>query len=133
MAFRRSSPPVLIVEDNEETREVLQRVLELRGYATATAGDGQAALDYLRSGKPACLIILDLRMPVMDGWALMRELQADPTFAQIPVVAFSANIEGELPGAVATFRKASVDPELMLDVIDRACRHDVPGKKSDPG
>jgi CheY-like chemotaxis protein len=133
MAPRRPSAPVLIVEDNEETREVLRRVLEVRGYATATAGDGQAALDYLRGGKPACLISLDLRMPVMDGWALMPKLQADPRFAPIPVVAFSANIEGELPGAVATFRKASVDPELMLDVIDRACRHEVPGRSRDPG
>jgi len=81
MGSRRPSAPVLIVEDNYETREVLERILELWGYATATAEDGLAALGYLRGGNPACLIILDLRMPIMDGWALSRELQADPKFA----------------------------------------------------
>jgi CheY-like chemotaxis protein len=72
-------------------------------------------------------------MPVMDGWTLMRVLQLDPTYTQFPVVAFSANIQGELPGAVATFRKAAVDPEVLLDVIDRACRYDVPVKSPGPG
>src|SRR5947199_57574 len=120
MGSRRPSAPVLIVEDNDETREVLEQILELRGYATATAEDGLAALGYLRGGNPACLIILDLRMPIMDGWALSRELQADPKFAQIPVVAFSANIDGDFPGAVATIRKAAVDPDVMLNIIDRA-------------
>src|SRR5213593_4124887 len=117
MGSRRPSAPVLIVEDTYEMREVLERILELWGYATATAEDGLAAL---RGGNPACLIILDLRMPIMDGWALSRELQADPKFAQIPVVAFSANIEGDFPGAVATIRKAAVDPDVMLNIIDRA-------------
>ena len=98
MGSRRPSAPVLIVEDNDETREVLEQILELRGYATATAEDGQAALAHLRGGNPACLIILDLLMPVMDGWTLSRELRADPKFAHIPVVAFSGNIEGDFPG-----------------------------------
>ena len=66
-------------------------------------------------------------MPIMDGWALMRELQADPRFAQIPVVAFSANIENDLPGAVATIRKAAVDPDVLLSIVDRACLPDPPG------
>jgi len=129
MGSRRPSAPVLIVEDTYETREVLERILELWGYATATAEDGLAALGYLRGGNPACLIILDLRMPIMDGWALSRELQADPKFAQIPVVAFSANIEGDFPGAVATIRKAAVDPDVMLNIIDRACLKDIPASR----
>ena len=133
MGSRRPTAPVLIVEDNDETRNVLQRLLELRGYATATADDGQAALDYLRSGKAACLIMLDLRMPVMDGWTLMRELQSDPALPQIPVVAFSANVEGDVPGAVATIRKAAVDPEVMLDIIDRFSLPDAPPKRPGPG
>src|SRR5439155_19226833 len=133
MGSRRPSAPVLIVEDNDETGEVLERMLERRGYATATAEDGQAALAYLRGGNPACLIILDLLMPVMDGWTLSRELQGDLRFAHIPVVAFSGIIEGNFPGAVATIRKAAVDPDVMLNIIDRACLKDAPAKKPRPG
>src|SRR5437870_1075547 len=122
MGSRRPSAPVLIVEDNYETREVLERILELWGYATATAEDGLAALGYLRGGNPACLIILDLRMPIMDGWALSRELQGDPKFAQIPVVAFSANIEVDFPGAAEGVTDHGV-PERTLVLGLRCLAH----------
>ena len=115
------SAPILIVEDNRETRDVLQMILDLRGYATVTADDGQEAMAYLGDGHPVCLIILDLRMPIMDGWEVFRALQADPAFASIPVIAFSANIDGNLPGAFATIRKGSFDPDVLLSSVDRAC------------
>jgi CheY-like chemotaxis protein len=119
--FPRPSAPVLIVEDNRETRDVLRMILELRGYNIATADDGQEALAYLYDGNPVCLIILDLRMPIMDGWAVCRALKADPTLTDIPVIAFSANIDGDLPGAIATIRKGSFDPNVLLSIVDQAC------------
>lgn len=85
-------PPVLIVDDNRETRNALERILRFRGYVTATAGDGEEALRYLRSGQSACLIILDVFMPVMDGLVFCRELLADPALAGIPVIAYSAGL-----------------------------------------
>jgi CheY-like chemotaxis protein len=115
---------VLVVEDNAETRGVVEMLLEINGYAVALACDGAEALDYLRAGNRACLIVLDLRMPVMDGWTFLRILKDDPALADIPVIAFSANLEGELPGTVATVRKAGVDPELFLGLIERACLPD---------
>jgi len=123
---RRPSAPVLVVEDNAETRDVLRMLLEINGYAVEMARDGSEAIEYLRAGYPACLIILDLRMPIMDGWILLRVLQADPYLAEIPAIAFSAFIEGELPGTIATVRKASVNPDVFLGLIERACIQDGP-------
>jgi CheY-like chemotaxis protein len=117
----RPSAPVLIVEDNRETRDVLRMILQLRGYATVLAEDGQEALDYLREGNPASLIILDLRLPIMDGWELSAAINTDPRLARIPVVVFSANIEGDFPGAFATIRKGAFDPDALLSAVDRAC------------
>lgn len=87
----------------------------------ALAQDGQEALDYLRAGQPAALIILDLRMPIMDGWAMLRHLQADAELAGIPVIAFSANVQGDVPGAVATLRKGTFKPDVLFAMIDQLC------------
>ena len=123
MESRRPSTPVLVVEDNPETRDVLRVLLGIEGYAVATAGDGQEALDYLRSGRPACLIVLDLRMPVMDGWTLLGLLHHDPVLRNIPVIAFSAVLDREVPNVVAAIRKGSVDPDVLLRIVEQAA-HD---------
>jgi CheY-like chemotaxis protein len=120
MASRRPTAPILIVDDNPETRAALTAVLETEGYHVATATDGQEGLDYLRAGRPACLVILDLRMPIMDGWEFLREVRDDPELAKIPIVAFSAAVESDVPGTVATIRKGTVDPAVLLRVIETA-------------
>jgi CheY-like chemotaxis protein len=122
MASSRPRAPILVVEDNADTRDAVGLILDLHGYAVVPAADGQEALDYLRAGHPVALVVLDLRMPIMDGWTLLREVQADPMLRDVPVVAFSANIQDELPGAVATIRKGNVDPTALLAIIERACR-----------
>jgi two-component system chemotaxis response regulator CheY len=116
----RPGLPVLIVDDNQETRDLLERILLIKGYATATAADGEAALRYLRSGRPACLVILDVLMPVMDGHRFCGELRADPALAGIPVIAYTAGAAVEVPGAVACVRKA-VDPDVLLALVERHC------------
>ena len=100
---------------------MLARILELRGYEVALAQDGQEALDYLHAGQPAALIILDLRMPIMDGWTVLRRLQDDADLADIPVIAFSANVQGDVPGAAATISKGSFDPNVLFAMIDELC------------
>jgi CheY-like chemotaxis protein len=95
-------------------------VLETEGYAVAMACDGQEGIDYLRAGKPVSLVVLDLRMPIMDGWAFLHTVQADPELAKIPIVAFSAVVESDVPGAVATIRKGTVDPSMLLRIIEAA-------------
>jgi CheY-like chemotaxis protein len=81
---------VLIVEDNDATREALALLLQMGGYTTAEAGDGRAALAYLRTHPPPRLILLDLMMPGMDGWEFLRERRKDPELTRLPVVLFTA-------------------------------------------
>ena len=113
--------PILIVEDNDETRDAMVRILALRGFWSVTAGDGAAALHYLRSAPNPAVIVLDIRMPVMDGTTLRAKLAANPEWAAIPIVVFSAALpEQPLTDVVASIRKGSADPDVLLAAIDRA-------------
>jgi len=111
--------PVLVVDDHDETRNALVRLLHLEGYVVATARDGQAALDYLRR-RAVALIVTDLDMPRVDGWLLRRRLLDDPELAHIPVVVFSARAAGNLPD-IAFVRKS--DPTGLLDAIEHRFPH----------
>jgi len=117
-----SAGPILIVDDNDETRDVLQRVLQIKGYVTAEARSAPDALHWLRDGNRPRLILLDISMPGMDGWSMHAILKSDPALASIPVIVFSG-VDGKPDGedVVAYVRKA-VDPDLLLSVIDRTCR-----------
>src|SRR4051812_23507934 len=81
---------ILIVEDDEGIRETLVLALELEGYTVTTAGNGQEGLDVLPHMQTPCLILLDLMMPVMNGWAFAEALRADMVLAAIPVVVVTA-------------------------------------------
>jgi len=80
---------VLLVEDDIETREVMARALEKAGWAVSEAGNGQEALDIMSDLQPR-LILLDLMMPVMDGFDFLAELRARPEWQQIPVIVITA-------------------------------------------
>jgi two-component system, chemotaxis family, chemotaxis protein CheY len=75
MADRRLGALILIVEDNEATRAGLIKMLEAEGYRTASAVNGREALDYLDSNPPPDLILLDMLLPVLDGWHFLEEIQ----------------------------------------------------------
>src|SRR5262245_6942739 len=80
---------VLVVEDDAPTREVVGLILSSQGYATREAKNGQEALDRLRQGPPPGLILLDLAMPVMDGFEFRRRQLGDAALASVPVVVLS--------------------------------------------
>jgi CheY-like chemotaxis protein len=82
--------PILIVEDDVEIREAMSELLESRGYAVSVARHGAEALEQLRAGSRPCIILLDLMMPVMDGWTFCQETERDPAFAAIPILIVSA-------------------------------------------
>jgi len=115
-----SRHPVLIVEDNAETRDILQRVLAIRGYASVGLEDASQALARLRDGQQVSAIILDIHLPGMDGRAFLRELRADPELAGLPVVAFSAD-HAEVQDVVAQVRKGTDSPDFLLSVIAKLC------------
>lgn len=85
---------VLVVEDDPDARELLRTALTVEGYEVRTAANGMDALTSLRQAR-ACIILLDIMMPVMDGWAFRRVQVADPDLASIPVLCITAVFDPE--------------------------------------
>ncbi|HEY0708362.1 MAG TPA: response regulator, partial [Polyangia bacterium] len=82
---------VLVVEDDEEIREHLEELLEEEGFAVATASDGYQALTWLRDHpEQAGVVLLDLMMPVMDGFEFLRRKDKEPSLASVPVIVITA-------------------------------------------
>jgi CheY-like chemotaxis protein len=117
---------ILVVEDEADIRELMQELLEVEGYSVDAACDGQDALDRLR----ACadldlpnLILLDLMMPVKDGFAFRAEQEGDPRLAPIPVVVLSADAHVEEKkmriGARAALRKP-IDFDRFFALVHEA-------------
>jgi CheY-like chemotaxis protein len=91
---------LLVVEDDEDHRATLCEILEEEGYCVETAGHGRDALDRLSGAGPLPdLILVDMLMPVMDGWAFMAELKKNPVLASIPVLATSGGGDRVLSSA----------------------------------
>lgn len=83
-------PRILLVEDNEMNRDMLSRRLQRRGYEVLIAVDGQMGIDMARSEAPD-LILMDMSLPVMDGWEATRTLKASDKTRHIPVIALTAH------------------------------------------
>jgi CheY-like chemotaxis protein len=118
------TPTVLVVDDDPNLLRVMSKLLEFEGFVPVQAANGQEALDYLRGGGSASVILLDLRMPVMDGWAFRKAQRAEPALAEIPVVVISG-IEGQHVdelGAAAAFNKPVSFPDVV-DMVRRLCEN----------
>ncbi len=85
-----NAPVILVADDEPINQNLARKVLQAHGYSCIIAGDGQQALDLAREHRPA-LVIMDLSMPVLDGWEATRRLRADPELQQIPVLALTAH------------------------------------------
>jgi len=83
-------PKILLVEDNEMNRDMLSRRLEKRGYTLSMAVDGGAGVALAKSELPD-LILMDMSLPVLDGWDATKQIKADPATAKIPVIALTAH------------------------------------------
>ena len=81
---------ILLVEDNEMNRDMLTRRLERKGFEVVIAVDGQAGIDMASSSNPD-IILMDLSLPVIDGWEATRRIKADPATQSIPVIALTAH------------------------------------------
>ncbi|MGA8058990.1 MAG: response regulator [Candidatus Binataceae bacterium] len=130
-ALKGGKPTVLVVDDNTDAVEALAQILEYEGYAVATAYDGREALDYLGGHPPPDLIVLDLMMPVMNGWELRAELAKVPAFAKVPIVVMTALAEAAEIEADAIVAKP-IDLKRLLLIMDRllARRADTDGSMS---
>ena len=81
---------ILLVEDNEMNRDMLSRRLERKGYEVTAAGDGRQGMATAQSGA-FDLILMDMSLPVIDGWEATRQIKADPKVHTIPVIALTAH------------------------------------------
>lgn len=81
---------ILLVEDNELNRDMLIRRLKRAGLEVIAAGDGQQALDLMRQEQPA-VVLMDMNLPVMDGWTACRQARDDDSISQIPIIALTAH------------------------------------------
>ena len=116
-------PTVLVIEDDQDTREMLGRFLELEGFHVETAANGRQALERLGSGIRASVIVLDLMMPVMDGWQFRLEQIRDASLSHIPVIVVSAAGRDRIDKIKAeAYLSKPVDLDELLERITQYCR-----------
>jgi two-component system cell cycle response regulator DivK len=113
---------ILLVEDNEMNRDMLARRLVRRGFEVVVAVDGQAGVELARQELPD-LILMDLSLPVMDGWEATRKLKADDATKHIPVVALTAHAmtgdrEKALEAGCDEFDTKPVELTRLLEKVD---------------
>jgi CheY-like chemotaxis protein len=122
----RDCEGILVVEDDEDISESLKFVLVLEGYHVTTAANGAEALAILAREREPCLILLDLMMPVMNGWEVAKALQASETLRQIPIVLVTAYPDqAEAVGAQAVIPKP-IALDVFLSVVKRWAPLDPP-------
>lgn len=114
-------PKILLVEDNEMNRDMLSRRLARNGFTVAIAVDGRQGVDMATSEKPD-LILMDMSLPVMDGWEATRHVKADPTTSKIPVIALTAHAmtddrQKALAAGCDDFDSKPVDLQRLLGKI----------------
>lgn len=115
---------VLLVEDHEELWDFLSRRLKRRGFEVVLAHDGQQGVDMVRSERPD-VVLLDMNLPVMDGWTAARTLRADPETARVPIIALTAHaMAGDKAKALEAgcddYHPKPVDFSRLLSQIEEA-------------
>ena len=111
--------PILVVEDDESVLEAITEFMVTVGYPVNAAHNGEEAIDRARDTHPS-LILLDLSMPVMDGWEFLRRRPAEPSIADVPVIVLSALVSGTIEGADGYLTKP-IDVGRLLSILDRYC------------
>jgi CheY-like chemotaxis protein len=127
MGARTDCGSIFVVDDDESIRDVLVEVLEDAGYVVRVAKNGADALEHLRElDQSPCLILLDLMMPVMDGFEFRARQLADGAFSNVPVVVFSADGATTAKAAALNVAGALRKPVRLDDVlraVEAHCAH----------
>ena len=128
---------VLIAEDNPVNRELLRELLENRGYAVAEACDGQEALKMVEASRPD-IVLLDIGMPVLDGYGVVLKLRANPKFATLPVLAITAYaMQGDrekiLQSGFDGYLSKPINVAALTQELDRLLNKQHGGEKKEAG
>jgi CheY-like chemotaxis protein len=111
---------ILVVDDDQSIRAGLSTLLQEEGYEVSCSANGREALDLLRAGTRPCMILLDLSMPIMDGFTFLDEQDADPQLGPIPVIVITAGGHtGRVRGRPVLPKPLKVD--RLLAVIESYC------------
>jgi CheY-like chemotaxis protein len=117
---------IVIIDDDRELRDTLRDVLEAEGWRVEAAADGALGLACLTAlverGAPPSLVLLDLMMPVMDGWQLSRAMAEDPRLAVVPVLVLSASVDTRSELHQRPMLRKPVDLENLLDAVVKHAR-----------
>ena len=117
-----SRSTILVVEDDHDIRVSMRALLEDEGYKVVTVTNGLAALSALeRSAELPSLILLDLMLPVMDGWHFADRIRLNPRLANIPIVIMSAYEDPPPPEGILGFIKKPVNTDVLLSVVSAHC------------
>jgi CheY-like chemotaxis protein len=122
---RAQRASILLVEDEEELRDIVGDLLEEDGYDVIPAGNGKQALDFLRNARELpSVIVLDLMMPIVSGWECLREIQGEARFASIPVLVVTAISRDRPHGVTALLKK----PFSVADLLESVRRLSASGR-----
>ncbi|MFA6236522.1 MAG: response regulator [Bacteriovorax sp.] len=119
--MEKNDKSILVVEDNKEIQDSLKLALEVEGYNVFTADNGKEGLAQLSAMPTPCLILLDLMMPVMNGWEFVDEINKNLMFSSIPIVVVSAF--GEKSGSPKTngYIQKPIDLDALLNSVSKHC------------
>ena len=120
---------VLVVDDDPNIRRMMIAALRRDGYTFIEATNGKEALDVMRQWQPQ-VVILDLMMPIVSGWDVLRERSADPHLQSIPVIVVSANRSAELASAVDKGICAFLPKPFDINVLSSLVRSCIPPEPS---
>jgi len=110
---------IVLIEDDEGIRDTMAALLEDEGYVVLQATNGAEGLERVRAADRLCLVLLDLWMPVMNGWQLLAEMRADERLSEVPVVVISAAGEQPPPFGAAAFLRKPVRLEALLEAVEQ--------------
>lgn len=120
-AAGRRAVNVLVIDDEDDTRQLIAEIITKAGYSVETAADGQQALDLLRSVVPD-LILLDIQMPVLDGASFRQEQRRNPEWIRIPTAVITgSNEEPQLDPAIAATLRKPVGARQFLALVRQHC------------
>ncbi|MBC7693634.1 MAG: response regulator [Methylotenera sp.] len=114
---------VMVVDDDDAIREAVKEILEMEGYEVTTARNGAEALDLLNRSPPPCVILLDLMMPVLNGWQFLEAKKKTAAIVALPVVVVSAVADHQREkdhGATQIVRKPP-DVDSLLKIVEHYC------------
>jgi CheY-like chemotaxis protein len=113
---KRERTRVLLVDDDASIRETMQLLLELEGFKTATASNGKEALEKLKAEQPS-VILLDLMMPVMNGWELLEIIRGTEEYSPLPVIVISAFADSRVSSQATAIIRKPVDPDQLVRAV----------------